>query len=96
MQPGPGSCALRIVVRVGQDDFVVILESDVLKALHQLRKKGVGDVGNDQAEKTATPRSQRSRVGVGMIFEFPDSAPYTLRCLLAYGRGPLMMRKPWQ
>ena len=45
--------AFGIVRRRGQQDFVVILDGNVLKDLHDLGEERIGDLRDNQAENTA-------------------------------------------
>jgi len=64
--------ALRLVVSVGDDDFEAFLHGLIFKVFHQLWKKWIGDIRNDEAEHAAAARDQSAGVSVGIKIKFLD------------------------
>src|SRR5580765_3404633 len=67
--------ALGIMNRRGQQNLVVVLDSQRLKSLNNLREKGVGDLRDDQPENAASPGDQSTRLSIREVSEFIDNFP---------------------
>src|ERR1700685_4660522 len=71
--------ALGVVIRVGDDHFVAAMDGGKLETLHQLGKKRVDDIRDDQREHLAASGNQRSRLAIGIITKLADGASHFLR-----------------
>ena len=58
----------------------------LFKALHQIGEEGVGNVFNDDAEKTAAAGNQGTRVGIWKVIQLLDCLPDTLGEMLSHCR----------
>ena len=64
-----------VAIRGADQNLVPVGDRDLLKALDQLWEKGVGNVFNNDPEKTAAARDQGARVGVGKVIQLLDRLP---------------------
>src|SRR6267378_3753895 len=56
----------------------MVLDGNPLENLHDFRKKGIGDFGNDQAKNAAPPRNQCSSLRIRIIAKLLDHLPNPL------------------
>jgi hypothetical protein len=68
----------RVAVGGADQNLVATGDGDLFKALDQLRKEGVGDVLNDDAEEAAAAGDEGARMGVGKVVELLDRLPDAL------------------
>jgi len=73
--------------RGGEENFVVLLDCQGFKCLHNLWEKRVGDLGNDQSKDTTSSRDQRTRLPVRVVSEFLGGPPDPFRQLRVNGRN---------
>src|SRR5580698_1844648 len=64
--------------RGGHEHIAIGVGENALEALDELRKEGVGDIGNDQAVGAASAIFQSRGAAVGDEFEFIDDALHAL------------------
>src|SRR5213080_2628670 len=62
--------ALRLVIRIKNNNVVAQLQSSFLNGFHKVRKELVGNVRNDQSQRPALARRQIARMDVGRV---PDA-----------------------
>jgi len=70
--------SLRIVHRRRQQYFVIIFNREILKCLHDLRKKWIGDFRNDQPKNPASSRNQSSCLRIRIVTKLVDDLPNPL------------------
>src|SRR5437868_11628476 len=66
-----------------------MLHCDLFENLHDLWKKRVGYLRNDQTENPASSGNQSARLRVGIIAKLINNAPYTFCELWVYRRNPV-------
>src|ERR1051326_5010820 len=81
--------ALRVIHGGGEQDFVVVLDCEILESLNDFREKRIGKLGDDQAENAAASGNQRSGLRVGIIAQFIDDSPDSLGELRINGRNAI-------
>src|ERR1039457_4011669 len=71
----------------GTDQYLVsVSDSHHFKNLNQVGEEGVGNVLNDDAEKTAAAGNQGARVGIWKVIQLLDRLPDSLGKLLSHSR----------
>src|ERR1700675_3596203 len=65
----------------------MVLDCNPLENLHDFRKKGIGDFGNDEAKNAAPPRNQCSSLRIRIIAKLLDHLPNPLGKLRIDGRN---------
>src|SRR5450755_3763582 len=68
--------ALGIITSGGQQNLVAILDRNALEDLNNFRKERVGDVRDNEAKDAAASGNRGPSLGIGIISEFFDYAPY--------------------
>jgi len=62
--PDAGLHTRGIVVGVGDEHLLLVLNGDVLKGLDDLGKEGIGDIGDDEAVEAGATGAEGARIGV--------------------------------
>src|SRR6516225_6487206 len=73
-----GVHALEVVVGGADENFVAVGHGNFFEAFDQLGEEWVGDLGNEQAEKTSAPRDEGAGLCVGKVVQFADGFPDAL------------------
>src|SRR5690242_8854230 len=67
-----------VVGRRGEQDFVTVLDGELLEALDKLGKKRVGNLRDHEADDVAAAGHKRARLRIGLVVELAYRAPDAL------------------
>lgn len=78
-----------IMHRGSEQDFIVLLDRQVLERLDNLRKERIGDFGNDESEEAALTGDQAARLAVEKIPKLLGGLPHALGKMRTDRRDPV-------